>query len=196
MHTQQPALSSHIILRDAIPTVNHVREILSSLGANAKESYMRTLVSLVATTGIRQRELCDARWSDVEFSKRWICVHSKGQERKVPFGPKVLDLLQSQHDQNPGSHYVLGCNPSGVVNHLRKMSLRYKDLRHFFLAQWFGLGGDPGSFMTVAGYSSSSTGIRFIGSPEQALKIGALHQEKVENELFKSSDTELREVSE
>jgi integrase len=196
MNTQQQAVPSrHVIRRDAAPSIDQVQQILSSIGTDTKESYVRTLVSLIATTGIRRRELCEARWSDVDFDGRAIRVHSKGRERKVPFGPKVQDLLQLQHDQDPGSQYLLGSNPDGVISRLSKTSLRYSDLRHFFLSQWVNLGGNLGALMIMAGYSCPSQWLRFMGTPEHAFKIAALHQAKIENELFKSADSDQSEVS-
>jgi integrase len=195
MNKQQAVASRRLIRRDAALSIDQVRQILSPLGYNPKELRLRILVSLIATTGIRQKELCEARWCDVDFNQRSICVHSNYQERKVPFGPRVLNLLQSQRDQDPGSQYVLGCSPKAVINRLCKTSLRYDDLRHFFLSHWVTLGGDPESLMTVAGYSCPVTRVHSMGSPEQAFKIAASHQVKIENELFKLSDFDQSEVS-
>jgi hypothetical protein len=60
---------------------------------------------------------------------------------------------------------------------------------------WVALGGDSESLAPVAGYSYPLAGVRFVGSPDHAFKITALHQAKIENELFKSPSSDLSEVS-
>ena len=182
------------IPRHTAPTLNQVKQLLPSASSDHGDLQVRTVVALVATTGIRPGELAKARWSDVNLDQHSISVSSKGQSRLVPVGPKVLELLQSLRET--GTEYVLGYHPERVIVRLSKSlrgfttrhcgeSFNFHELRHSFCLQWLNLGGGIESLCKVAGFSSpSSFHTHFQLSPEMAFTIAAPHQAKIENALF------------
>src|ERR1039457_6531399 len=150
------------------PTINQIRQLIRSAYTNPLDLQVCTVLSLVATTGIRPRELCKARWSDVNFDQRTIFVSSEGRSRLVHFWPKALALLQLMQAREGESGNLLGSSPEWVIvrvsNSLRSMSEKscgasffFHQLRRFFCSVWADLGGDIESLCRVAGYPGNTS---------------------------------------
>lgn len=62
----------------------------------------RALVSLMLDSGLRQRELCTVRLSDIDFSARRLKVLGKGnKERIVPLGRVTIALIRKYLELSP-----------------------------------------------------------------------------------------------
>lgn len=81
-------------------SLKEFNQLLAAAGNDALATELRQIAALVFYTGIRQRELRDLSWSDVDVEKRTIRVGSKsGKQRTLPFVREVLPsrLLLHHH---------------------------------------------------------------------------------------------------
>ncbi len=127
-------------------------QLLAAAGDDAVATELKQIAFILFHTGLRQGELKNLNWCDVDLEKRSMRVGSKsGKRRTVPFGRKVLQILVDRAKANAGSQYVLGKSPRATLSRIlrrlhalpctadgRKLTLH--SLRHSFATHWLNAG--------------------------------------------------------
>lgn len=75
------------------------RECLLETCKNSTSPYLHTLVVLALSTGARQGELLNLRWSDVDWQRRVLTLHdTKNKERRLlPLAHYALQLMEEHN---------------------------------------------------------------------------------------------------
>ena len=114
--------------------------------SNSTNAHLQKIVDLLILTGARKREALDARWIDVDFSRKiWTVPMSKnGLPRQIHLSDGAANVLKSQFAITGNSYYVFPNpktrQPYACIFHswdkARKEAgldqLRIHDLRHSF----------------------------------------------------------------
>lgn len=124
------------------------RERLLSACKSSQNPYLYPVVVLALSTGMRQGEIMNLTWNDIDFSKQRIILQEtkNGERRAVYLAGKALELLQELKQQKvrridnslvfPGSHaqnkgpaslrtaWLFALKKSGVSD------FKFHDLRH------------------------------------------------------------------
>jgi integrase len=126
------------------------KEDFAKLLAVMRETWIRELVVLAASTGMRQGEIRNLRWDDVDLQRRVIHIesgpqfHTKaGKNRVVPMNDVVTNILNCRVCRNP-SQYVFTFRgrqiERGYLTHIFKRYVRaaglderyhFHTLRHY-----------------------------------------------------------------
>jgi site-specific recombinase XerD len=93
------------------------KEDLNTLLEKITSPVLRDLFLFGALTGMRLSEICNLKWTSIEWEQNQIVVKNdedfttkSGRERVVPIHPLVLDALQRQHARNKNSEFVFSKN--------------------------------------------------------------------------------------
>ena len=120
-----------------------------------QESWLREVVLFAVLTGMRQGEILNLRWADVDLSKRLVRIETgptfktkQGRRRTIPLNDSAVSLLSSMAgDKASDLVFTMNDRPlnAGWVTHLFKRyvrrsglsndRLRFHSLRHTF-ASW------------------------------------------------------------
>jgi integrase/recombinase XerC len=168
-------------------------QLLAAAGDDAVATELKQIAFILFHTGLRQRELENLNWCDVDLEKRSMRVGSKGGKRRtVPFGRKVLQILVDRAKANAGSQYVLGKSPTATLSRIlrrlhalpctadgRKLTLH--SLRHSFATHWLNAGGSSVGLTVMMGFSSHLPFKTFL-SHDQQYAIAARFQSQLEDQ--------------
>jgi len=151
------------------PTPPSTQEIAALLAAASKEPEaidVQDVLIILHSTGMRCNELCDLRWSDVDFEERSIIVNSRKtlQVRRIPITDETTAVLRARHERQPNSDYILGSAPRCLLNRIIRQidvlcdrigghRITLHSLRRAFAARWIASGGSPESLASVMGLS-------------------------------------------
>lgn len=135
--------------------VRYLTEREANLLINTAPEPLRSIIIVALNTGMRQGEILNLKWKDIDFKERIITVwETKSKEKRyIPMNEVVLQTLLNI-DRNPESEYVFnGEIPNRPVSashitHLFKRivrqlgidDFRFHDLRHTF-ASWLVMKG-------------------------------------------------------
>lgn len=183
------------------PNPLSIAELRLVVAAAAENPPLHDALVIAVTTGVSASELSQLRWADVDFTRRCLKVTSTKSmyARSVPFGPRLLELLRTRHDQNAKSQFVFGTSPARLRLHISAQwhnlvtsaiggrAVSFHDLRRTFAAQWIAIGGTLICLARVMGYNSSFATIKTLSSPELIYTVAAEEQEKLEKELLGDS---------
>lgn len=120
------------------------RNTLLQACKDSRNHYLYTIVILALSTGMRQAEILNLKWSDVDFEKERVILHEtkNGEMRQVAIAGHALELLKEldkirrldTHHLFPGkfpkkpidirSAWETAVQKTGITN------LRFHDLRH------------------------------------------------------------------
>ena len=120
------------------------REELLKACKNSKNIYIHNVVVLALSTGMRQGEIMNLRWQDVDFEKGIIILHeTKNDERRaVPLTSYALELLKEQNKlrhidtdllfpgKNPKRPVFIRTPWITAVKEAKLLDFRFHDLRH------------------------------------------------------------------
>ena len=133
-------LSNH---RERYLTAQETQQLITYVNAAKQNTMLKYIIPMLLLTGARKREVLDARWEDIDFTRQsWRIAFTKsGRERHVPLSAAAIALLQQIPKQND---YIFA-NPKTKKpfttfyfswNTARKAAgldgLRVHDLRHSF----------------------------------------------------------------
>ncbi len=73
---------------------------------DACPSYLKPIIALAVSAGMRKGEILSLKWLDVDFRRRIITIlKTKGQKkRKIPIGSGISRLLLRQRKHSDGSY--------------------------------------------------------------------------------------------
>jgi integrase len=195
------ALNAHRILtacRRARPQPVSTKEfnaLLSAADEDRRHGDLKDIVVILFHTGMRVSEVCELRWSDVDFEERQMLVRDRKnrRSRRVPFGQKVLQVLKARRACDLDSEFVAGNSPDRV---LRKVSQQLRELspasrrapitlhvlRHSFMARWMAAGGGIAELGCVTGIATPTRFMKHLISPDCLYASAAKFQAKLEEQ--------------
>lgn len=150
--------------------------IITTASAYPRWQITRDVVELLSETGMRSKELCNLRVSDIDIAHNRLHISgAKTEGRYIPLTPRALNALQSLRAQYPSSSFVLGDKACLV---LRRVSLTFRkiagqigvegyslhSLRHFFAMRLAYAGVDPMVLARLMGHSSLRLTERYFKS--------------------------------
>lgn len=134
----------------AIPTSSQIKCMLDY----TEGSQLHLPIVLAFSMGLRRGEIAGLKWTDIDFEKRTMHVHSsvvlndkKSWVTKQPKsyeGDRLLDIPDIAYEElhsifaNANSEYVYPYRPSAISNSFVRMNkalgynFRFHDLRHYF----------------------------------------------------------------
>lgn len=166
--------------KNRIPQVldlQEVRRLLRALcGGRLRNLRTRAMLSIFYATGIRLKELCGLRESDLDLSACAVHVVGKGgKERTVPFPQGLVDILRRYLDEKrrrfPDNDHLFvsrkGCalGRSGVYREIKDIARRAGIskpvspviLRHTFATHLMWGGADLRSIQSLLGHADLAT---------------------------------------
>jgi integrase len=162
-------------------------------------SDLKDILTILFHTGIRTGELCELRWKDVDFQKRHMLVFSKGnsKRRRVPFGKKVLQVLETRRRRQLDSEFVLGPSPHSVLDRasrqlrllspeVSKDAIGLRLLRAAFMLRWANAGGSFAQLACITGCRSLLRDMKTEFSFDASYKAAAKFQAQLEEEAWES----------
>ena len=133
-------LSNH---RERYLTAQETQQLITHVNAAKQNTMLKYIIPMLLLTGARKREVLDARWEDIDFTRQsWRIAFTKsGRERHVPLSAAAIALLQQipkQNDyifanpktQKPFTTFYFSWNTARKAAGLD--GLRVHDLRHSF----------------------------------------------------------------
>jgi len=140
---------------------------------DACPDYLKPIVALAVSTGMRKGEILGLKWLDVDFRRRIIIIlKTKGQKkREIPIGLGISRLLLRQR-KYPDSPHVFCREDGRPVGSFRKAFDRvlkragirdftFHDLRHTFASHLVMRGVDLKTVQEIMGHSSFVTTLRY-----------------------------------
>ena len=140
----------------------------------------KSIISLLADSGMRLREASNIKYYDIDWENCLITVWGKGnKQRKVPFTHKTKNLLQewlSKFDYNPN---IWDINYSGIQTMLKRLANRTglpcnpHTFRRTFASNLHRKGLDVEHIMRLGGWESLDMVLRYTKSVkfEDSLKL-------------------------
>lgn len=157
-------------------SLKEFHQLLAAAGNDAIATELRQIATIIFYTGIRQGELRDLTWSDVDMEKHTICVGAKdGKRRTVPFGGKVLQVLVDRARASAGAQLVMGKYPKALLHRISRRlhslsstadegKLTLYRLRRGFANRWLSAGGSLEGLRVVMGFSKGFPFTTFLSS--------------------------------
>jgi integrase len=156
------------------PEIEDVTKVLNSRCFRRRDTEkLRTLVLLLATTGLRISEATGILKQDIDFSRLEIRITGKGgKQRVVPLLPQTAGVLAKYIQENPdGSYHLFPSNGKtghtdiyGFGKALKKACLRVgirpfsaHQLRHFYATQMLRSGAKLEVVSRILGHTSVGT---------------------------------------
>lgn len=135
---------------------------------NLKNPYMKPLIALAITSGLRRGELLSLRFKDWDRAGNWLLVREakSGHPRQVPLFGKGLDAVASLW---PSNHdMIFPITPNAVKlnwNRLRVSAglpnVRFHDLRHEAISRLFEKGLTVPEVAAISGHRTPSQLFRY-----------------------------------
>lgn len=147
------------------PSSEEIASLLAAAGETPLAEDVRDVVTILLHTGMRPSELCELRWSDVDFEERSITINSPKtlRARRIPIAGKTIDVLRARRERQPSTDYVFGQRPRSVLNRVaRRINLlcdrigarriTLHSFRHAFAEWWCNSGGDCWLLASIMGF--------------------------------------------
>jgi len=92
---------------------------------NAADDYMTVVLNLGLRLGLREQEIMNAAWSDVNWKAKTLRVENKEdfktktrQGRTIPLGQVMFDLLKAWREKTPATRLIVGTASDKPNTHL------------------------------------------------------------------------------
>jgi integrase len=165
--------------RERFPTFGEELAMLRLCAGRSR--HLRPLLIIAADSGLRRRELLTLQVSDLDFSRRVICLQSVNAKtnvaREVPMTPRVFDQLKALCDGLADDALVFGglTEFKRAFETLRKNAgiedLHFHDFRHAFVSRGI-LAGIPQAMILKASGHSSEEWKRYLNvTPDQLRRL-------------------------
>ena len=170
------------------------REALLKACKNSKNSYIHNVVVLALSTGMRQGEIMNLRWQDVDIAKGFIVLHeTKNNERRaVPLTSYAHELLKEHSKlrrldtdllfpgKNPKNPVFIRAPWVEAVKEAKIENFRFHDLRHSAASYLAMCGASLAEISHVLGHKTLSMVKRYSHLTEQhTSKIVAKMNEQI-----------------
>ena len=169
------------------------KDEITRLLANCNK-HLRPMVVISLNTGIRQGELLNLKWRDVDYKREIIYLHNtkNGETREIPVNEKVKTALIRVR-RNPTSEYIF-CKENGehfkyirtsFFTALKKSGIKdfhWHDLRHTFASHLVMSGVDLNTVRELLGHKSLKMTLRYS-------HLSQSHKKRAVDVLSKKMDT-------
>lgn len=160
-------------MAETIPNVIPIEDIVKAY--EKAQGLTRTMIGLLATTGIRIQELLDMSWEDIDFENQRIKIHGKGnRERVVITTANVLAPLKKVADELPArgkmfyisqrrARYLLY---NAIRPYTRAVKVSPHIIRHSYATELARLGNNAVAISKAMGHKRLDTTQRYINLAE------------------------------
>lgn len=149
-------------------------------------SHLREMADFSLATGLRESNVTQLKWHQVDLDKKHALVHADESKTKraipVPLNKQALSILKSQMDKHPVYVFTYqGKSVSRCNNHAWRKALvraeikdfRWHDLRHTW-ASWHVQNGTPlHELQQLGGWSNYETVLRYAHLSSEHLRMAA-----------------------
>ena len=136
---------------------------------------LKDIILMALNTGMRQREILDLEWNQVNIEERFISIKkTKSRKlRRVPMNKSMVKLFSRLHSENGTNSLVFPSPRTGkpfvfihnawkrLLNEVGIEDMRFHDLRHCFATYGLLKGGDLISLKETLGHSDIGTTSRY-----------------------------------
>ena len=161
---------------------SHELDLLLSAAANHKSGWISPIILLAVETGMRQAEICNLTWQDVDFDNNTIFIKDRkhptekeGNDQIIPVSNKALDVLRDwgvskAHREKSANkkifpdvklassisdRFALVRQEAGVEN------LHFHDLRHEAISRFFEKGLQIQEVARISGHKDWKQLLRY-----------------------------------
>jgi len=149
----------------------HELESLEQAAKFGRNPVLLPLIHFALETGMRQGEILNAKWRDVDVSARTIRIPStkNGYQRTIPLTSRAFRILIDFQptDREP----IFDISKSALVQAWRRLvrragvrDLRFHDLRHEAISRFFEYGLTPPEVASISGHKDASMLMRYAHS--------------------------------
>lgn len=150
--------------------------LMLDLGQQHFADYMTPMILISLNTGLRQGELFNIEWSDINFDRRVLTVRGgiakSGKTRHVPLNEEAFDALKSWHNQTSKQGLIFQSFDGSRFNNVRKawlnllkdaqiQNFRWHDMRHHFASRLVMAGVDLNTVRELLGHSDIKMTLRY-----------------------------------
>lgn len=152
-------------------------DLLFDLDTTPFADHLKPMVLLSLNTGMRQGEVFQLKWEDVDLSKKVLTISGatakSGQTRHIPMNEECREVLSSWAVQSGHKDgLVFPSRFGGTFNNVKKswqgvlksagiVSFRWHDMRHHFASRLVMLGVDLNTVRALLGHSDLKMTLRY-----------------------------------
>jgi integrase len=113
----------------------YTSEQLEAFFGSLDSQYHQVVFSLLLQTGLREQEAMYLQWADIDLKRRTLLVRSKPElgfrikdreERSIPLGDGLVEMLTAYKADNPGRTFVIGTStdspPTKLLRTLKRIA--------------------------------------------------------------------------
>lgn len=154
----------------------------------ASSPWLREVIVFALNTGMRQGEILNLQWQDVDFTRSTLVVmkSKNGTRRTIPLNAKVYELLASKQGATGASQGRVFTTPLGNPLKVRFLvrefcdarnragipDFRFHDLRHTFATRLVQRGIDLYKVQRLLGHKTSHMTQRYAHHSPESLREG------------------------
>lgn len=160
-------------LPQTMPTTLSATDIAKAY--NRAHGVRRTMLGILATTGIRIQEMLDLTFEDIDFENSTLHIMGKGsKERTVTSTPKVLETLRSVKRDLCASGRIFYISQrqarymiyEALVPYCKGKNLNPHTIRHTFATELAKAGENTAAIAKILGHSHIETSQKYINMAE------------------------------
>jgi integrase len=160
--------------------------------------WLRQIVRFAINTGLRQGEILDLKWAEVDLSRRTLTILEQKNHGKdtLPLNQMALEILKARAGERNGSGYVFYNGNGGKIDdgNLRRSfyasaekakigHFRFHDLRHTFATRLVQAGVDIYTVQKLGRWKNISMVMRYAHHYPESLRSGVEALDKVGKKL-------------
>ena len=154
----------------------------------ASSSWLREMMGFALNTGMRQGEILNLQWQDVDFARGVLMVmkSKNGTRRTIPLNATVYELLAAKQAATGASHGPVFKTPLGNALQVRHLvrefceardragipDFRFHDMRHTFATRLVQRGVDLYKVQRLLGHKTSIMTQRYAHHSPESLRDG------------------------
>ncbi|MDH5667670.1 MAG: tyrosine-type recombinase/integrase [Nitrospira sp.] len=154
----------------------------------AASSWLREIITFALNTGMRQGEILNLQWQDVDFTRGTLMVmkSKNGTRRTIPLNSTVYELLSAKQAATGTSCGPVFNSPLGNTLHVRFLvrefctardraeipDFRFHDMRHTFATRLVQRGIDLYKVQRLMGHKTGTMTQRYAHHSPESLRDG------------------------
>lgn len=155
---------------------------------NASPDWLREIISFAVNTGLRQGEILNLQWPQIDFSRRTIIILEQKNQGKdtLPLNKTAQGILREKAKGRNGETDIVFCNGNGqriddgnlrrafysAVRKAKIRKLRFHDLRHTFATRLVQAGVDLYMVQKLGRWKNISMIMRYAHHYPESLRSG------------------------
>lgn len=167
--------------RERYLTKEETQRLLASI-QTSENPQLKFIVPLLLLTGARKREILDAKWEDIDLSRRYLRVplSKSGKPRYVPLSTAALDILQRVRKWDDCPYVVpnpktlkpflsLYCCWDNARKRAGLLDVRIHDLRHSYASNLVNAGASIFVVSKALGHANLKNTMRYSHLSQETL---------------------------